>query len=790
MFNRPASILSDAERGPGLRDEFGLDQNPIVRLGALFLLIAAPLLVVGGKLATLQAFDTEEFIAGFESRVTESFEPIETTDGRILLDGQELARDVASYELKVHYRWLEEPADGLWLRRKAYEKLSGDDRSDREKREAAESLVLAERHRMWNRLAVATGLSEEEFDERRVGIQKRVERIVDLVERNRDRRMKEAAHAEQQARAEDDSRNGFWESGFKRIHTELTTPPKRRCRDPVEVREEFDYHVLARDLPYEQIVEVVTRPDLYPGVDFEMRTRRDYPQGSLAAHVVGTRQPVDADAIAARELEAVAPDGSGLQAGIADDGLRVGDRTGRTGVERSYDRFIRGRRGRERIVRNSEGEIILREIVRSPQPGADVELAIVAPLQKKAESLLDKATGTQPLVWVREGEPLNSSVDENSEADGKGPTGGCLIAINIHSGQVLCAAAAPRFDLRLLVDHNEELWQALQRDKRSPMFDRVAKMSIAPGSVFKTLTAIAGLESGAIDPEETVTCRGYLHTPNRHRCYIYRHYGIGHNELSMIDALCMSCNVYFYTIGSKMKAGPLVHWADRLGFGRPTGIDLPFESAGNVPRPGPASAIQLVGYQEGPQKEPTRSQPWYEGDTLGLAIGQSRLAVTPLQIARMMAAVATGEELPIPRVVRSVTTWGQVSGNRISTTRRIRSSSEKVGLSERTLEYVRAGLEKVVASRRGTGHRTVFMKEVSIAGKTGTAETGTGRDHGWFAGYAPAEAPQVAFVAVLEHGGSGGRVAGPLAKGLVEEMLNLGLIVPPIETPGLEAVID
>ncbi|MDA0283050.1 MAG: penicillin-binding transpeptidase domain-containing protein [Planctomycetota bacterium] len=780
MLNRPGNILSESEPGPGLREEFGLDRNPGMRLVSLFLLILVPLLIVVGKLATLQAFQSEDFIAGFESRVTETFKPIETTDGRILIDGRELARDVATYELKVHYRWLEEPADGLWLRRRARERLSSEDRSDRKQIDAAEQEVLTERQQMHSRLATAIGMSVEQFAQRRGEVQRRVERIVELVERNRDRRAEEEALAQRQEQSQEADGQNLWGSVWERLRTELTTPPKRRRPEPVEVREEFAYHVITEDLPYEHVAAIVSRSELYPGVDFEMRTERDYPHGSLAAHIVGTRQPVDDDDVA-------------RQAADSDDNgsseLKTGDRTGRTGVERSYDRYLKGQRGLERIVSNSAGEIILREVVRQARPGSDIDLAIVEPLQRHAESLLDAATGSSPLKWFPEGsegwqQQLElAAISESEERSASRPTGGCLIAINVHSGQILCAAAAPRFDLRLLVDHNEQLWQALQRDLRSPMFPRVTSMAVAPGSVFKTLTAIAGLESGTLDPERSVDCRGYLKTPERHRCYIYRHYGIGHNDVSLVDALCKSCNVYFYTVGAEMTAGPLVAWSERLGFGRPTGIDLPFESSGHLPRPAATQTVTLARFEEetadatsNAETEPL--EPWYDGDTLGLAIGQSRLSVTPLQIARLMAAVATGGDLPTPRVVRAITSHS--SSGQPATSVLVPAQKEHVPISDRTLQYVRAGLEQVVASRGGTGHRTVFLKDISIAGKTGTAETGSGRDHGWFAGYVPAEDPQIAFVAVLEHGGSGGRVAGPLAKGLVEEMLRLGLIIPAI----------
>ena len=780
MLNRPGNILSESERGSGLREDYGLDRNPGVRLLGLFVLIAGPLLVICGKLATLQAYQSEDFIAGFESRVTETFKPIETTDGRILIDGRELARDVATYELKVHYRWLEEPADGLWLRTRARERLSKEERSDRDLVDAAQQEVLAERQRMWARLAAAIGVSEEDFTSRRSETQERIERIATLVEENRDRRADEEAEVLQKEREAQLNQETLWKSAWEHLCTELTTPPKRRHREPITVREEFDYHVIAEDLPYEKVAAVVTRPELYPGVDFRMRTERDYPEGSLAAHIVGTRQPVDDDdveqlAVTANEETVGTPTVPELQAG---------DRTGRTGVERSYDRYLRGQRGLERIVSNSAGEIILRKVVRQAQPGADIDLALIEPLQRHAESLLDTATSSSTITWFPEGSDESTTQAQRaikeSAATSK-PTGGCLVAINIHSGQVLCAAAAPRFDLRLLVNHNEELWQALQRDKRSPMYPRVTSMAIAPGSVFKTLTAIAGLENGTLDPEEPVFCRGYLKTPQRHRCYIYRHYGVGHSDVALVDALCKSCNVYFYTVGQKMTAGPLVAWSDRLGFGRPTGIDLPFESGGHLPRPNPALTIELANFEEAASvaevaDDQDPQTPWYDGDTLGLAIGQSRLSVTPLQIARLMAAVATGGDMPTPRVVRAVRSPD--SSDQPTSEILINSQKERVPLSARTLKYVRAGLEEVVASRGGTGHRTVFMKEVSIAGKTGTAETGSGRDHGWFAGYVPAEDPQIAFVAVLEHGGSGGTVAGPLAKELVEEMLRLGLIIP------------
>jgi len=524
---------------------------------------------------------------------------------------------------------------------------------------------------------------------------------------------------------------------------------------------------------------------LYPGLDFELVTRREYPQGPFASHIVGYRQPFSEDEREESDSRPIS----------RNDDLKPGEFIGRTGIERSYDAQLRGRPGLRRIVRNADGEIIRREVVREARPGADVSLALDESLQRRAEQILDQdALGQTPVLWQPPREedssetPTLPAPEEQSTLARRNvyPKGACLIAMNVHTGELLTAAAAPRFDLRLLVDHNEELWQKLQADPRQPMFPRVTKMALPPGSVFKTLTSIAATESPDFDPQSAVFCRGYLNVPHKHRCYVYRHYGIGHGDMTLEDAICRSCNVFFYSTARDLGARPLVRTAQRLGFGRPTGIDLPGEVSGNLPRLRADAAITLASLQvpargsfDGAGRAASSQPRPARVDPLGLAIGQSTLTVTPLQIVRLMAAVANGGKLLTPQVVRDVHRQG---ASRETVWQSDLPSPKDVGLSKRTLHFVRSGLEQVVASPRGTGYKRVRLKSVSIAGKTGTAETGGGRpDHAWFAGYVPAERPQIAFVAVVEHGGSGGVTAGPLAKKLVEEMLEQRLILPPAQ---------
>lgn len=379
------------------------------------------------------------------------------------------------------------------------------------------------------------------------------------------------------------------------------------------------------------------------------------------------------------------------------------------------------------------------------------------------------------------------------------------MAIDVQTGAVLAAATAPTFDVNELLGDNPELRQAIESDPRRPQISRATQMRLPPGSVFKAVSAVAVLESHRlgtqhrIDPDRQIECVGYLKDPNKFRCYhSHAHYG---TDLTL--ALARSCNVYFFKAAQTLGPQSLVHWADELGFGQLTGVDVPGELSGHVPRPpeaapksrqGTKSPIELVSHERSTTDDAnflkpaspwdadgispatqTRREPWYDGDTLGLAIGQSRLTVTPLQIARLMAAIANDGWMVTPQVAREINAGAASEAMSAGTIEPQRRKLPE--LSEGTMARVREGLEQVVAHPQGTGFKSVRMKEVRIAGKTGTAEIGGGRpDHAWFAGYVPADRPRIAFVVVLEQAGSGGRVAGPVAKKFVQALLDQGVI--------------
>jgi len=292
-------------------------------------------------------------------------------------------------------------------------------------------------------------------------------------------------------------------------------------------------------------------------------------------------------------------------------------------------------------------------------------------------------------------------------------------------------------------------------DSSHPLFDRVCRMAIPPGSTFKVLTAVALLESATIGPQERFVCRGYLHQPDRQRCEIYVRQGVGHGEIALADALAVSCNVYFFHFAGQMGPRPLVDWARRFGFGQPTGVDLPDEASGVLPNPDNMMALE--------------GRAWRTTDTQSMAVGQGSLTTTPLRMLSMMAAVANGGRLVTPHVVAQESVGnGQTSA---------KGTVPIPFLSSHTLATVREGLCRVVADPHGTAHGTVFLESIAVAGKTGTAETGKRQaSHAWFVGYAPAETPKLAIVVVLEHAGSAATAAGPVAKRMVLRMRQLGML--------------
>lgn len=721
-------------------------------LGGLTLLLAA----VFARAAVLEATQGEGFREE-AARALMRHRDLPGVRGRILArDGSVLACDEKTLALAVHYRYLEEPPDPRWLRLAARSRLMRAERRDPTRLAAEQARFEAERHDLKRRLAALAGLSDAEWSRRAARVQARVERIAQLVNR------RQAEPDTEDTADAPDSTNApasRWDAARRFVLETLRATMEEPAPSRIVVAEEMGYHVMAEGLPLGVAAEIEAHPREYPGVKIVEGSRRSYPAGATAAHLLG--------------YTAQGGRGPGENDGLA------GERVGQSGVEKTYDDWLRGRRGAAVEVTDHGGRVLSTHREQEPGVGRDLVLTIDPALQRTAEELLAAAIERRT---VERGDESNFRPDDLSP-DGKvagrkldlspsppSPGGGAILVMDVRTGAVLAAASAPGFDPNLFSGGDPQRLAELLADPGRPLFDRTVQMAVPPGSVFKVLTSIALLESAGLDPYEPFACRGYLHDPEHLRCQVFADRGVGHGEVTLLDALAQSCNVYFFHHAARAGAGPLVHWAACFGFGQASGMDLPCEAAGNLPSPRA-------------MRESTR-RAWRDGDTQMTAIGQGQLEVTPVQVARLMAAVANGGLLVTPHVASRLglppsdedggaADLAQASADPI----RFPPPRPIPGLKPATLDVVRQGLKRVVADHLGTAHATVHLDAVEIAGKTGTAQTGAGQgDHAWFAGYAPADEPRVALVVALAHAGSGGEAAGPVAKRLVIRLDQLGYL--------------
>lgn len=454
-----------------------------------------------------------------------------------------------------------------------------------------------------------------------------------------------------------------------------------------------------------------------PGLRIQAESQRNYLHGSLGGHLlgyVGEVSPEQQDEPAFADL---------LQGSIV----------GKSGVEKTFDREIRGKPGQKMIEVDARGNERKTLSVEEQTPGDDLHLSLDMRLQRLAESLL-------------------------------GEEAGAVVAMDPANGDVLVMASNPVLDPNVLSRGlTGAVWDQITKDPRHPLTNRAIQGQYPPGSTFKIIVASAALESDKWSPETQVRCAGAFPFGK----HVFRDWKKnGHGSMSMHQAIVQSCDVYFYTLGHRLGIDAIADMAHQFGLGQPSGIELSSERVGIVPST--------------EWKQRVRKEQWYPGETISAAIGQGYVTVTPLQMAAAMSAVANGGVLRKPRLVRGI---------RERTTGRIREIPPEdrglVPLKENSFAVLREALAGVVKYGTGGRARSAF---VEIAGKTGTAQTVGARptqtttshenipkqfrDHAWFVAYAPAENPKIAVAVIVENIGHGGTFAAPIAKALIEEYLS------------------
>src|ERR1700682_4128680 len=476
-------------------------------------------------------------------------------------------------------------------------------------------------------------------------------------------------------------------------------------------------YTLAEDLSMPQVAAIQAQSISFPELNVEPVQRRNYPYMAMAAHVMGFIGEVSDKELVKRK------------------DLRQGDLMGKRGVELLYDEYLRGHDGAQYWEYDSHGRRLaeFRTARKEPVPGDNVHLTLDFDLQRRAEQYF---------------------VDNEFV--------GSAVALDPRNGEVLAMVSSPAFNPNVYSKRfTPEVWKTIVSNPFKIELNRAIQGLYSPGSVFKAVMAMAGLSEGAITTNSEFYCGGSaVFFGRRFRCYNKN----GHGDVSVANALKMSCDIFFYNTGARLGVDNISKYAHNLTFGEVSHIDLDGEKAGIVP-----------STQWAEQKQHRK---WYPSETISVAIGQGPLIVTPLQVANMMAAIANGRTGYQPHVVRFIDRI-QPDG----TLRRFRVEPRvlhKVTLSPAALQTVRLGLWKVVNEDGGTGSNA-RIAGLDVSGKTGTVQVIAqhgwvkteglpfrSKDHAWFASFAPRDNPQMVVVVFVEHGGHGGVDAAPLAKMLYE----------------------
>ncbi len=498
--------------------------------------------------------------------------------------------------------------------------------------------------------------------------------------------------------------------------------------DEKEIRKRMSEHrsasftpvLLKEDVIKEEAIKLEEQKPRLSGVFIQEQSIRSYPNGTLGAHAIGYIGKISREEYEHRDKSL----------------YHYNSWIGRAGIERIYDAQLRGEDGGRQLEVNARGVPIRLLTEREAVRGKDIQLTIDVKLESRLQNLL-------------------------------GEREGAIMILDLHSGELLALMSQPGFNPNIFVmpSKSQERLDVISSRKR-PLLDRGLQGLYPPGSIFKLVTAMAALDSNLITPNTKLKCPGYFQLNEKSRmfkCWFHE----GHGEIDLYTALERSCNVYFYQVGRLVGVKRLAEYARRLGFGSRVSMELP-TAEGLVP--------------DEVWKKNAHHEDWFAGDTISFAIGQSYLLTTPIQILRLVSAIATDGRVTEPRIVRAV---GNLAGTNEFAGKTGKQSDKKVqldsgddrdseksatekGIRRETFKAIRQGMLQAVASDKGTA-QLARVKFGKLAAKTGTAQAPPGNPHAWFAGFYPFDQPEIAVVVFIERGKSGGLTAAKIAKQVVSE---------------------
>jgi penicillin-binding protein 2 len=473
------------------------------------------------------------------------------------------------------------------------------------------------------------------------------------------------------------------------------------------------------DVQEELFAYLLERQERFPGVTIERVFLREYPHREIGAHLFGTVGEVTREQLGSERYR----------------GVEMGDRVGQSGIEGEYDRFLRGKNGAARVQVDALGNLSRELNTRQPQQGRQLRLSVDLDVQRVGQEALASGTGA-----------------------------GAFAVMDVRNGEVIALGSQPSFDPNIFarIVKESDLRRLGSEEYGKPLFNRAIQGGYPTGSTFKLITATAALESGLITPDTVLFDGGSITIGN----IVFKNAGgASYGALALRTALTVSSDVFFYQLGRDMDGRgdglALQRWAGRLGIGRRTGVDLPAEEPGRLPTPQWRNRLF---------KKKLTDRPWSVGDNVNLSVGQGDLAANPLQMAVAYATIANGGRVLRPRLgLRIEDAAGRALQQLDAPTAR------RLKIDPYFREAIMEGLHGAASAGGGTSTEVFAGFPIPVAGKTGTAEKGLGReDQSWYVALAPYPDPKYVVAVTDEAGGFGAETAAPMARRILAELFNVG----------------
>lgn len=494
--------------------------------------------------------------------------------------------------------------------------------------------------------------------------------------------------------------------------------------------------LISSNIKEETVAELSERNNSFAGITINTEATRTYTSGSLASHILGYIGKINEDEYEEKK-----------------DNYKRNDVIGRTGIESVFETYLKGKDGVKQIDMTVDGTITAEYVTKEPIAGSSVVLTIDANLQRKTEQALKANI---------------EKIANGGFAEKRDVKCGSAVVMKVDTGEILAMASYPDYEPEKFVGGiTTEDWNTYRDDERKPLINRAIQSSYAPGSIFKMVTATAGLETGVVTINEKIYDTGKYRYSNDYQPECW--YKPGHGYINVMDAIKKSCNYYFYEVGNRLGIDRLSQYAKYFGLGRKTGIELTGETAGTLASKESKAKIS--------------KESWQGGETLSAAIGQSYNSFTPLQMAKYIATLVNGGKEVSPTIIKSIINNDLTEENK----QEIRAySNERLGITEESdsnfsikqeyLQVILEGMRSVTNETGGTAYSIFKNFNIEVGGKTGSAQAGKkdGKDvvHAWFMGFAPFDKPEIAVVVMVEDG-SHGSYSAEVVREIMEEYFGM-----------------